>query len=193
MRRADEISHKTYRESLQNNQDIIRQSLELATINTSVPINLDLEALKRGEIDRPSAYELFRELEFRALTNEFAGAAAAQAAVATASSGGGLFDNLGTTSAPVSVDYAVIKDRAGLDKLIRRLFEIEGWSYIVNDANDRASCYNKPAPLGLGIGLGNGEGFYIDLENFDGGIDAAKRPQEADRQHDAGDHERRHA
>lgn len=176
MRRADEISHKTYRESLQNNQDIIRQSLELATIHTSVPINLDLEALKRGEIDRPSAYELFRELEFRALTNEFAGAAAAQAAVATASSGGGLFDNLGTTSAPVSVDYAVIKDRAGLDKLIRRLFEIEGWSYIVNDANDRASCYNKPAPLGLGIGLGNGEGFYIDLENFDGGIDAAKRP-----------------
>ena len=29
MRRAAEVTHKTYRESLQNNQDIIRQSIEL--------------------------------------------------------------------------------------------------------------------------------------------------------------------
>ena len=33
MQRADEVTHKTYRESLQNNQDIIRQSVELATIH----------------------------------------------------------------------------------------------------------------------------------------------------------------
>ena len=33
MKRADEVKHKTYRESLQNNQDLIRQSIELATVH----------------------------------------------------------------------------------------------------------------------------------------------------------------
>jgi len=42
MRRADEVTHKTYRESLQNNQELIRQSLELATIHCEVPVTLDL-------------------------------------------------------------------------------------------------------------------------------------------------------
>ncbi len=40
MENADKVTHKTYRESLQNNQDIIRQSLELATIHTSVDVKL---------------------------------------------------------------------------------------------------------------------------------------------------------
>ncbi len=177
MKRADEVSHKTYRESLQNNQEIIRQSLELATIHTSVPIDLDLEGLKMQEPDRAFAYELFRELEFKSLTTEFAGAAAAKAAVATASPGGSLFDGLSSgTAAAVETNYSVVTTRKDLDKLIRRLFEVEGWSYIVNDAHERSSCYDKPAPLGIGIGLGNGEAFYIDLEKFEGGIDAAKRP-----------------
>ena len=45
MRRADEVTHKTYRESLQNNQELIRQSLELATIHCEVPVTLDLDDL----------------------------------------------------------------------------------------------------------------------------------------------------
>ncbi len=178
MKRADEISHKTYRESLQNNQELIRQSLELATIHTSVPINLDLEALKRGESDRAFAYELFRELEFRALTNEFAGAAATPAAVATASGGGGLFDSLPARSEVVSANYSIVKARSEVDKMIRRLLEVEYWSYVVCDAatNEKASCYGKPVPHGVGIGLGGGEAYYVDLDSFEGGIEAAKRP-----------------
>ena len=41
LKNADKVTHKTYRESLQNNQDIIRQSLELATIHCEVPVKLD--------------------------------------------------------------------------------------------------------------------------------------------------------
>src|ERR1035437_1678402 len=69
---ADKVTHKTYRESLQNHHDLIRQSLELATIHSSVPISLDLKGFERSEPDRKLAYELFRELEFKSLTNEFA-------------------------------------------------------------------------------------------------------------------------
>ena len=177
MENAEKISHKTQRESLLNNQDIIKQSLELATIHCEVPVTLDLDSLKHGEPDRALAYELFRELEFKALTNEFAGAGIATPQVAPSGSGG-LFDFQPTASAATETKYSVIKDRDGLDKLVRRLFEIDRWSYHVNDSNtnEKASCFDKEPPLGIGIGLGNGEAFYIDLENFAGGAESATGP-----------------
>ncbi|MBK6749996.1 MAG: DNA polymerase I [Acidobacteria bacterium] len=181
MERAEEISHKTYRESLQNNQTIIKQSLELATVHCEVPMTIDIEALKAGHPDRQKAYELFRELEFKTLTNEFAGPGSASAAAAAEytgePSGGGLFDaQIARSEANATAKYEVITNRDALDKLTRRLFEADSWSFLANNANtnEKASCYGKEAPLGLGIGLGNGEAFYIDLENFEGGIEAAK-------------------
>jgi len=168
MKNADKVTHKTYRESLQNNQDIIRQSLELATIHCEVPVKLDLKDVEHCDPDRQKAYELFRELEFKALMTEFADTA-------------GLFDNLPSHTGggeTVETSYSVITTREELDKLIRRLFEIDEWSFHVNDANsnEKSSCYEKVAPHGIGIGLGTGEAFYIDLDNFDGGHDAAIRP-----------------
>ncbi|MEO6052155.1 MAG: 5'-3' exonuclease H3TH domain-containing protein, partial [Pyrinomonadaceae bacterium] len=178
---ADKITHKTQRESLQNNQAIIKQSLELATIHCEVPVSLDLDALKHCEPDRKLAYDLFRELEFKNLTNEFAGATpGATPLFSGPESAGGLFDTQPSQASNIAVEtkYSIIKNRDGLDKLVRRLFEIDRWSYHVNDANcnEKASCFGKEPPLGIGIGLGNGEGFYIDLENFDGGIVAANGP-----------------
>lgn len=181
MRRADEITHKTYRESLQNNQDIINQSLELATIHCEVPVTLDLDDLKHCEPDREKAYELFRELEFKALIKEFGGAAPAVAVARAAGdgSGGGLFDSFPThTGGTVETKYSVIKTRDELDKLIRRLFETDQFGIHVNDANsnEKSSCYEKLAPHGIAIGLGNGESFYIDIDNFEGGADMVVRP-----------------
>ena len=188
MENAEKISHKTYRESLQNNQDIIKQSLELATIHTSVPIKLDLKALEHLEPNRELAYELFRELEFKSLIKEFGDDVAVAASHATPTvGGGGLFDNLpthtgtstiGTNATAVKSHYTVITTRAELDKLIRRLFEVEQFSFHVNDANsnEKSSCYNKLPPLGVAIGLGNGEASYVDLENFDSGLEAAITP-----------------
>ncbi|MEP6945275.1 MAG: DNA polymerase I [Acidobacteriota bacterium] len=175
MENADKISHKTYRESLQNNQAIIKQSLELATVHCEVPVDLDLKALEMCEPDRTLAYELFRELEFKTLTAEFAGAAAPPAT--SMDPAGGLFDSR-TGDAVVETKYSIIKDRESLDKLIRRLFEIERWSFHVNDggSGEKGACFGKVAPDGVGIGLGNGEAFYIDLQNFEGGRDAAVRP-----------------
>ncbi len=168
IRRADEVKHKTQRESLQNNQDLIRQSLELATIHCEVPVTLDLEALEHCDPDRKKAYELFRELEFKSLTDEFADTA-------------GLFDGLpshtGTGGPRVETKYSLITTAENLDQLVRRLFEIEQWSFHVNDrnSNEKSSCYEKVAPHGVAIGLGNGEAFYVDFDNFEGGADAAVR------------------
>ena len=178
MENADKITHKTQRESLQNNQDIIKQSLELATVHCEVPIDLSIDALKAQQPERKKAYELFRELEFKTLTNEFADASTA-ASSARAETTGGLFDSLPKSGeAAVETKYSVINTKDGLDKLVRRLFEAAQWSFHVNDSssNEKSSCYEKLAPHGVAIGIGNGESFYIDLDNFAEGRDPAVKP-----------------
>jgi DNA polymerase-1 len=137
MENADKVTHKTYRESLQNNQEIIRQSLELATIHCEVPIELDLDQIKAREPDRKAAYTLFKELEFNSLIREFADSAT-------------LFEAHDDGSKPDAVEkkYSVINDREDLDKLIRKLWETEHWSFEVDDSNgdERLSCFHKVPP-----------------------------------------------
>src|SRR3989442_1873793 len=71
----EEIKNKRYRESLRDNAELIRTSRDLARIKTDIEIELDLEKLEIKPHDRAAAYELFKELEFNSLVNEFADAA----------------------------------------------------------------------------------------------------------------------
>lgn len=171
MENADKVTHKTYRESLQNNQEIIRQSLELATVHCEVPVELDLEQLKFRQPNRTKAYELFRELEFNALTREFADSAPT------------LFDALSddggqTEGGRVEQKYEVVRSRAELDRLIRTLWEKERFAFYVDDSNEGKwhSSFDKNPPLGIAVSYAPGEAAFIDLENFEGGLEAAIRP-----------------
>ncbi len=166
MENADKVTHKTYRESLQNNQDIIRQSLELATIHCDVSIELDLDQVKAREPDRAAAYALFRELEFNSMIREFADSAT-------------LFETTDSSRPPaIERTYSLIDNRADLDKLIRKLWEIEHWSFDVDDSNadERLSCFHKVPPAGIAIGTAAGVAHYIDLENFQDGRESAVTP-----------------
>ena len=49
LERAAEVEKKTYRESLQNNRDTILFSKSMATIDTNVPIEFDVEAMRAGD------------------------------------------------------------------------------------------------------------------------------------------------
>jgi DNA polymerase I len=55
LERWEEVKHKTYRESLRNNADLILQSKGLATIRTDVPVELDLEKLLCRPPDRAAS------------------------------------------------------------------------------------------------------------------------------------------
>ncbi len=72
---AAEVERKTYRESLQNNQDVILLSKKLATIHTDVPVDCDLTALTTAEPDIEALRELYRTLEFSSLLRDLAPAA----------------------------------------------------------------------------------------------------------------------
>ena len=70
LERAAEVEKKTYRESLQNNRDTILFSKSMATIDTNVPVDLDVEAMRAGAPDVDALRELFTELEFTSLLKE---------------------------------------------------------------------------------------------------------------------------
>src|SRR5438094_2285011 len=103
LRHWEEIKNKRYRESLRDNAELIRKSRELAEIKIDISIDLDLEALRSKPPDRAAAYELFRELEFTNLTNEFADA---KATVSTSER-----------------HYSIIKNKLELDRLIEKLWQ----------------------------------------------------------------------
>jgi len=68
--RAAEVERKTYKESLLNNREIVMFSKRMATIDTNVPVELDLGAMKCGEPEIDSLRALFAELEFTTLLKE---------------------------------------------------------------------------------------------------------------------------
>jgi DNA polymerase-1 len=69
--RADEVQKKTYRESLQQNREMILLSKELVTIDCNVPIAFEPEQMRAQAPDVAAARELFGELEFTTLQKEF--------------------------------------------------------------------------------------------------------------------------
>src|ERR1041384_6841430 len=95
----ESVKHKTYRESLRDNADLIRQSRELARIRIDLDMPLKLDELKTRPPDRTAAYELFHELEFVLLTKEYADAAVTRPA-----------------SADVARNYRVIQTKDDLDE-----------------------------------------------------------------------------
>lgn len=68
---ADEVERKTYRESLLNNRNVVLRSKELVTIDTNVPVHLNLETMRAQEPDYEGCRELFSELEFTTLLKDF--------------------------------------------------------------------------------------------------------------------------
>ena len=68
--RAAEVEKKTYRESLQNNREVVLLSKKLVTIDRDVPIQLDVNSMNAGEPDVEALRALFTELEFTSLLKD---------------------------------------------------------------------------------------------------------------------------
>ena len=149
----EDIKHKTYRESLRDNADIIRQSRELARIRVDLDIELDLDLIKSRPPDRAAAYELFRELEFANLTREFADAATELA-----------------PAAPSTLQYSVVRNRAELERLTKSLWDAESVGIAVSDPTPTETaeqqCLGYDLAAGLAFSTASGVSAYVDLENF---------------------------
>ncbi|CAN5889323.1 DNA polymerase I [soil metagenome] len=69
---VEKVSNKRAREALMTSAAAVRMSKQLVTIQDSLPIGLDLEALKVSAPDRARLREVFLELEFHTLVRDYA-------------------------------------------------------------------------------------------------------------------------
>ena len=157
--RWEDVKHKTYRESLRDNADLIRQSRELARIKCDLDIELDLDELKARPPDRSAAYELFKELEFANLTREFADAAQ-------------------PITSSVETNYKRITKKADLDLLLQSVWNSESIALAVADVTpagtgEQQCSFDYETSGGIAIATVPGAAAYIDLEHFEGGFEAA--------------------
>ncbi|HWN99242.1 MAG TPA: DNA polymerase I [Blastocatellia bacterium] len=155
---ADDISRKTYRESLKNNAELIRQSRELVTIACDMPIELQLDKLVYEQPDRRAAYELFSELEFAQLSREFADAAEAREPAANAAG----------ASAPVN--YSRITTRAALARLVE---SVRSSGRMALGVAERSGVL-----YGVVISTASGQATLIDFERFESKGDPLKSVKE---------------
>ncbi|HYJ85055.1 MAG TPA: DNA polymerase I, partial [Pyrinomonadaceae bacterium] len=173
LKRWEEVKHKTYRESLRNNAEIILQSKDLARIRTDLDVELNLDEIRSRPPDRAAAYQLFKELEFSALTREFADAAVAVAA---------------QEGAPH--DYRLVDSLVGLEALIKSLWDAENVSIALTDSTsaldaaprgqanaatanaegelivDQQCAINFEAPQVIAFSSAPGSSAVIDLDKF---------------------------
>lgn len=156
---SEEVKHKTYRESLRNNAELIRKSRELARIRIDVDVHLDLNQLERRPPDRAAAYELFRELDFTALTNEFADGAVATAKVAG------------------ERKYSLVRNKAELDSLIQQLWQAEHIGLAIANSSPPGAGQQQSMRDGHARGLAfapyPGRSAFVDLDSFAEGKESA--------------------
>ena len=160
----ESVKHKTYRESLRDNADLIRQSRELARIRTDLDVELKLDEIKARPPDRAAAYELFRELEFTLLTKEYADAAVERPA-----------------TVDTSRNYRIVQTKTELDNLVRTLFDAESVGIAVADSTPAGTgeqeCFTElDTTRGIAFSTAAGVAAYVDLEKFAGGASAAMGP-----------------
>ena len=86
---ADEVPNKRYREALQQQKDQVLMSKQLATIETEVPLELDLDKLKVCNPNPAELIALYKELGFNSLLKELLASGAMETSFAASASGNG--------------------------------------------------------------------------------------------------------
>jgi len=69
---ADKVKSKAKKELIKQHAKLAEMSKELATLDCNVPIDVDIDKMRLKEPDKEKLLELFRELEFKSLMNQFA-------------------------------------------------------------------------------------------------------------------------
>ena len=138
--RLDELKPGKQRERLENNADLARLSVELVTIDTDMALDFEIDALKVAALDRESAAELLKELEFRSLAEEILG---------------------GAQQEPTpDRNYITILSGKDLDALIKRLKKSDGFAIDLETTNKEPMWAEI---VGFALSSKAEEGYYVPV------------------------------
>jgi DNA polymerase-1 len=132
------ITKPKLRDNLRNSADLARLSLELVTIDTHVPVDVEFEQLRLGQRDDAKLAEMFRELNFTAHLAEVSHAQAA-------------------TSAH---DYRVVRTPQELRALVARLESADLWSL---DTETTGLDPIRADLVGISVALDEAAAWYVPM------------------------------
>ncbi len=144
----EEVTPPKLRENLREHEDDARHSKEMATIETDVPITLDLDACRAKDYDRDKVLDLFKELEFRSLAGHLPGAPAVESVVEA------------EAAAVESKGYLTIYDEEALDDLAKRLASAKSFAFDT-ETTDVAAL--RSALVGISVSWAEGQAAYVPV------------------------------
>jgi DNA polymerase-1 len=130
---------------LRENEAVARQSKELATIVTRMPVKLKLDDCRVSQYDRNKVTELFRELEFASLLPKLPQVEGREAAV---------------EAKPPQGDYKIVNSTADLDRLIKRLTAAKTFAF---DTETTGLDPMSASLVGISLSPAAGEAYYIPV------------------------------
>ncbi len=145
--RAREISAKRARESLTENADIIRLSRRLVTVQTDVPVDLDLEGFQVRAPDQERLRSLFVELEFRRLAERFTGRVWEEGTE-------------GTDDEALRPVYTLVKDAGEIPELVEK---VRAAGEVALDTETTSLAATQAQLVGISLAWRSGEAFYLPL------------------------------
>jgi DNA polymerase-1 len=152
----DEISSSRFRNALENGRDVAFLSKHLVTIVRDVPVSLNLEACRVGELDRERVVGLFRELEFRALLNRLPGAVKETAPAQLS-----LFGE--EKAPPPKKEQASYRIIDSVESLEAMLAELEKAQAVAVDVESTSVDPMAAALVGIALTAQEGTGYYIPI------------------------------
>ena len=151
----DQITPARAKNALMAGVGEARRSKFLTTIVRDLPIEIDLDRSHVGNYDREAIIELFRELEFRTLSNRLPEPRADRAAAPP------------RVERPPSV-RTIVRTAEDLARLVQRVRDVGRYAIDVETDSLDPLAANL---VGIAIGVGAAEGFYIPLAHRVGNVD----------------------
>jgi len=147
---AAELKPARAAKSLEENADAVLMSKRLVTIMTDLDVTLDLDALKVREPNNEALRDIFLELEFRRLADQFATAAQAE---------GGGTHGVGTTDvAPDEVDYRVVDS---LEEVVDVVAAIRAAGRVAIAVETSVPDPLRGEVVGVGLSVEGGAAWYL--------------------------------
>jgi DNA polymerase-1 len=141
----DEVTPPKLQNLLRENEAIARQSKELATIVTQMPVTLKLDDCRVSQYDRNKVTGLLRELEFASLLSKLPQAEAEAADI---------------EAKPPQGEYKIVSEAADLDNLVKRLTEAKSFAF---DTETTGLDPMAAKLVGLSFAPAEGEAYYIPV------------------------------
>ena len=130
------VKSESVRGKIEASMDDIKMSRELVTVDTDVPIDIDLDDTKIKEPDAEKLFSLFKRLEFKNLLRDIAPDAASDA------------------------DYALIKNKAAFAAFMKKLEKAKEFAF---DFETTGTDPMSVEPIGISFSLKEKEAYYISF------------------------------